>query len=418
VTRLPLRLRLTLLFAVAMAVVLAVVGAFVYVRLEASLTEQIDESLEARAALLLPAVSRGDFRAVEAAAAGDDDVFAQVLGPGGEVVAGPRTPPREARTREVPFERGTLVVGASLEDRDEALDSLLAQLLVGGPIALLLSSLAGYALAGAALRPVEAMRRRAAEISADTAGRRLPLPDAHDEIRRLGDTLNEMLDRLEAGVRRERRFVADASHELRTPLALLRTELELALRRPRSPEELEAALRSAAEDADRLARLADDLLVLASASEDRLRLRPTSIDARELLEAVAGRFGADGRPIEVVVGADTITGDRAKLEQALGNLVENALRHGSGRVRLEAMPQGFRVTDEGEGFPPEFLPRAFERFSRADEARTGPGAGLGLALVEAIARAHGGTVSARNLDGGGAEVTITLPAHRPLIRES
>ena len=164
-----------------------------------------------------------------------------------------------------------IVAGASLEDRQEALDGLVAQLFVVGPLALLLTALGGYLLAGAALRPVEAMRRRAAEIGSDRADRRLPLPPANDEIRRLGETLNDMLGRLEAGLVRERRFVADASHELRTPLALLKTELELASRRPRSREELEAALRSAREEVERLVRLAEDLLVLARADDGRLR---------------------------------------------------------------------------------------------------------------------------------------------------
>jgi two-component system OmpR family sensor kinase len=417
-SRLPIRLRLTLLFALAMAVVLAAVGAFVYVRLEASLTEQIDENLETRAALLVPdASSQVDLTAIEDADAADDEGFVQVVAADGTVVVGPRARPPDSRTLEVPFRHGTIVFGASLEDRDEALDGLLAQLLVGGPIALLLSSLAGYVLAGAALGPVEAMRRRAAEISAETAGARLPLPATRDEVSRLGETLNAMLGRLEEGLERERRFVADASHELRTPLASLKAELDLALRRPRSREELEEALRSAAEEAERLARLTEDLLVLASASEDGLRLRPTRIDARELLDAVARRFSANGRAIEVVAAAETLTGDRLRLEQALGNLVDNALRHGAGTVRLEARAEGLRVRDEGPGFPPAFLPRAFQRFSRADEARTRGGAGLGLALVDAIARAHGGSASARNLDEGGAEVAISLPAHRPLIGE-
>ena len=416
-SRLPIRLRLTLLFALAMAVVLAAVGAFVYVRLERSLTEQIDESLEARAALLAPDLARGDSSAIDDARAPDDEGFVQVVAADGTVVIGPRTRPPGARTLEVPFEHGTIVFGASVEDRDEALDGLLAELLVGGPIALLLSSLAGYLLAGAALRPVEAMRRRAAGIAPETAGERLPLPQARDEVYRLGETLNAMLERLEAGLARERRFVADASHELRTPLALLKAELELALRRPRSPEELEAALRSAAEEAERLVRLAEDLLVLASAEEGGLRLRPAQIDAAELLHTVAGRFARDGRAIELEASTTTLTGDRLRLEQVLGNLVDNALRHGDGTVRLEATPDGLRVTDEGEGFPPAFLPRAFERFSRADEARGRGSAGLGLAIVEAIARAHGGTATARNLEGGGAEVAISLPAHRSLIDE-
>jgi heavy metal sensor kinase len=446
-SRLSLRLRLTLVFALAMAVVLAGVGAFLYVRLGDSLLEQLDESLAARADTLAAAVRNGE---AEQTLEGGEDEFAQVLAPDGDVVAAtpgfetpllvPRqraavagggmlteteiSPPGEdesetARLLARPVEQRLIVVGASLEDRADALEGLLAQLLLGGPLALLLASAAGYLLAGAALRPVDAMRRRAAKISAETPGERLPLPQAYDEIHRLGETLNAMLDRLEAGVRRERRFVADASHELRTPLALLQTELELALRRPRTREELEGALRSASEEVDRLARLAEDLLLLTSTDEGRLPLRPSRFAARELLDGVARRFAARaaaaGRTIEVGQAAEgEMEGDRLRLEQALGNLIDNALRHGSGQVRLDAASENvrvvLRVSDEGEGFPPAFLAHAFERFSRVDAARTTRGAGLGLAIVDAVARAHGGEALARNRPAGGAEVTVAVPS--------
>ena len=202
-------------------------------------------------------------------------------------------------------------------------------------------------------------------------------------------------------------------HELRTPLALLRTELELAARGPRSPEELQDALRSATEEVERLIRLAEGLLVLDRAADAELRVG--ELDARELMDAVARRFAgraaAAGRAIEVE-GGGTFRGDRDRLEQALGGLVDNALAHGEGTVRLEAEPMNgsieLRVSDEGAGFPDDFLPRAFERFSRADEARTGGGAGLGLAIVDAVARAHGGRVSA-----SGSTVVLVLPAAAP-----
>jgi two-component system OmpR family sensor kinase len=450
-SRLPLRLRLTLVFALAMAVVLAAVGAFLYVRLGDSLREQLDERLAARAELLSAAVRTGE---VGHTLEGGEEEFAQVLTPGGDVLAATPgfeapllsptqraaadeggtptdmelSPPGEedtepARLLAVPLGQRLVVVGASLEDRADALDGLLAQLLLGGPLALLLASAVGYLLAGAALRPVEAMRRRATEISANTSGRRLPLPQAQDEIHRLGETLNAMLDRLEAGLRRERRFVADASHEVRTPLALLQTELELALRRPRTQEELEAALRSASEEVDRLARLAEDLLVLASAEEGRLPLRASRFAVRDLLDGVARRFSARsaaaGRAVEVGSAHEgEIEGDRLRLEQALGNLVDNALRHGSVQVRLDASSEKgrvvIRVSDEGQGFPLAFLAHAFERFSRADAARTRHGAGLGLAIVDAVACAHGGEAKARNRPDGGAEVTVAVP--RPGVR--
>ena len=217
----------------------------------------------------------------------------------------------------------------------------LAPTLVVGPLALLVATYAGYRLAGAALRPVESMRREAAEISSATSGKRLPLPATTDEIHRLGETLNEMLERLDAGLQRERRFVGDASHELRTPLALLRTQLELALRRPRTPEELEQAIRSATEEVERLIRLAEALLVLDRSGE--AALRPAELAARDVLDAVARRFATRAAEIERAIevhGGGTFRGDRDRLEQALGCLVDNALTHGAGVVRLEAAREG------------------------------------------------------------------------------
>ena len=284
-----------------------------------------------------------------------------------------------ARLRAVPLRIGesmlVLVVGSSLEDRAEALKSLLRQLLVVGPIALVAASVAGWFLAGASLRPVEAMRRQAAEISSDRPGRRLPLPEADDEIRRLGETLNAMLGRLESGLERERRFVSDASHELRTPLALLETELELALRRPRSGEELEQALRSAAEEVDRLRQLAEGLLVLARSDEGGLPLERAPVSVREVLATVARRFEsramASGRSVEVQPGGDaTIVGDRLRLEQALGNLVDNALRHGRGTIRLEAERSDGRSSCASETRAPASRRSSSLRRSTDSPART------------------------------------------------
>jgi two-component system, OmpR family, sensor kinase len=448
-SRIPIRIRLSLAFALAMAIVIASLGGFVYLRLRSQLDEQLVVGLRAHADAVTALVRRGGELGTGRSLVEESETFAQVIGADGRVADASLLPLRErplltgealdrARSDTVSIERqsvsglddnpyrllatpaGTAVVvtGASVEDRDEALNGLLTQLLIGGPIALLLSTLAGYALAAAALRPVEGMRRRAAEISSETAGRRLPLPPARDELFRLGETLNDMLARLEAGLLRERRFVADASHELRTPLALLETELELALRRPRSPDELRSALTSAAEEVDRLVRLAEDLLVLARADEGKLPLRRSRVPVGDLFETIARRFKPraqeGGRTLDVAADADEIVvADRLRLEQALGNLVDNALRHGAGAVRLEAKRRDgavtLRVSDEGQGFPPTFIAHAFERFARADEARTRGATGLGLAIVDAVARAHGGTAEAANRDNGGAVVTLTFP---------
>jgi two-component system OmpR family sensor kinase len=444
-SRIPLRLRLTLAFAGVMAIVLAATGAFLYLRLGASLDDTIDDGLRARAADVAALVRQegsGLGTRTGSRLETEDDSFAQVVDSRGEVVdstlppsprpvlgtaeisrarAGPaffrtRLPEddEEWRVLATPVEgQGVVVVGTSLEERGDALEGLLAQLLIGGPLALLLASLAGYGVATAALRPVESMRRRAAAISGAEPQARLPVPEARDEIRRLGETLNGMLARLEQAIARERSFVADASHELRTPLALLRTELELALRRPRSAEELERALRSAAEETDRLSQLAEDLLVLARSDQGRLSVRSAPVRVREILDGVGERFARRGA-ISVHAPDDLeLHGDQLRLEQALGNLVDNALRHGRGEVRLLGRDEDghvtLHVTDEGPGFPPDFLPRAFERFARVDEARSSGGAGLGLAIVDVIARAHRGSAYATNGPERGAHVWLSIP---------
>jgi two-component system, OmpR family, sensor kinase len=314
----------------------------------------------------------------------------------------------------------TVIVGASLAKRDEALADVRTLLLIGGPIALVLASLAAYGVASAALRPVDQMRRRAAEISAGQRGERLPVPPARDEIADLGVTLNAMLARIERAFERERAFSAVASHELRTPLTILKTELELASERGRTREELENAIRSAADETERLVRLAEDLLVLARADEGRLPLTPQPVEILALAQRVthlfAQRAEADRRDVIVAVSEHSlaITADPARLEQALANMVDNALRHGDGRVSIDARPSDGRVEihvlDEGRGFPARLVDSAFERFTSDATSRSEGGTGLGLAIVAAIAHAHHGTAHAANRASGGADVWLSLPS--------
>jgi signal transduction histidine kinase len=442
--RLPLRLRLTLAFALALAAVLAATGAFLYLRLGASLTDSVDEGLQARAAELAPLVARGEVDLV--GGLDPDERLVQVLARDGRIVeatpgmrsqsllagaelARAGTQPSwlerndlsgfagTARILSTPVDGRILLVGASLEDRDETVRGFLVELLLVGPAALLLVSVLGYALATAALRPVESMRLEANAISSSEPGRRLPLPASRDEVHRLGTTLNEMLGRLESGLERERGFVANASHELRTPLSVLKAELELALRQPRSRSELERALRSAADETDRLARLGDDLLLLARSDRGQLPLRRETVPASALLDRVAKRFAgrADAAGRRIAVDAPPgleLTADPLRLEQALGNLLDNALLHGGGCIELGARRRDgqveLHVLDDGGGFPADFLPRAFDRFSRADQAPSG-GAGLGLTIAAAIAAAHGGSIHAANRDDRGADVWLSLP---------
>jgi signal transduction histidine kinase len=453
-SRVALRVKLTLAFAVAMAAVLATMGLFVYLRVHGALASSVDRTLRAQAAESAVRLDRG--RPLVDPDATDGPVLGQLLDAHGRVLrstpAGlaplvdPRTAGRVAagtrslRSTDVPGRDGSwrilavpvafdgsphvLALAGSLAQREETLHRLFVELLVAGPVALILASLAGYGLAAAALRPVESMRRRATAISASTPGKRLPVPPARDEISRLAETLNAMLARLEtafeherAAIEHERRFISDASHELRTPLALLQTELEVALRHPRSREELQAALRSAAEESERLTRLAADLLLIARSDQGRLPLRREHVTAAALLQAAADRFSVraaeQGREIAVSGGdALVLDADPGYVEQALGNLIDNALTHGAGRVELSAAARDrlveLHVTDEGPGLPAPFVPRAFDRFSRADEARGRGGTGLGLSIVELIAHAHGGSAGAGNRPGGGADVWVAL----------
>ena len=454
---LPIRLRLTLAFTAVMALVLVAVGLFVYSRVGSDLDTALDQSLRTRAddvAAIAGSTSFDPVESVRLRLVESDESFAQVIGADGAVeyasagLRGPLLTGREqarARLGPVMVDRNSvsgfdervrllarpagerlIVVGASREDRDEALSSLGSVLLVGGPVALLLAALAAYGVATAALRPVAAMRGEAAEISRLGSGRRLPVPPGGDELAELGETLNEMLARLERSAERERGFVASASHELRTPLALLRAELELALREGREPEELRSALASAASETDRLARLAEDLLVLARADEGRLPVRAERLEVSDLLETVARRFqihaGERGRELRVSE-ADGIAvwADRLRAEQAVGNLVDNALRHGDGPVELAAEPAGdgvrLHVMDRGPGFDASLDGRAFERFTRGDRARSPGGTGLGLAIVDAVARSHGHLAGASEREGGGADAWIELPgSHAAFIR--
>ena len=245
------------------------------------------------------------------------------------------------------------------------------------------------------------------------------MPDADDEIHRLGETLNGMLGRLEAALERERAFVDDASHELRTPLAMHKTELELALRYAKTSEEMRAAISSAVVEVDRLIQLAEDLLVLARSEEGKLALDLRRVGISELLADLRERFAAridDSGGSLVIEPTDglTVEGDRLRLEQALTNLLQNAIEHGGGEITIRAGEANggvaIHVEDRGPGFAPEFIGRAFERFSQGDSSRGSDGTGLGLAIVEAIARAHRGSAHAANRDGSGADVWIVVPA--------
>lgn len=316
-----------------------------------------------------------------------------------------------------------LTVGASLQPQQEVAERLLVGLAVTGPLLLLLVALAVRGAVRSALRPVGTLTREADRISAAEDTRRLlPAVPGTDEIALLAATLNAMLSRLSVAFERERAFVDEASHELRTPVAVLRGEIELALSDLDDRTGVETSLKAALTEAERLSRLAEDLLVLARGRTGGLVLRVDTLDVDALLHDTADRLGRGIEiRVEVADDAQRWTGDRDRLDQVLTNLVVNAVAAGSGVVLLTAeldhdVPGTGRclllsVQDDGPGFAPDFAPLAFERFSRADPARTrSGGAGLGLALVAAIVHAAGGTVAAGDDSAlGGAAVRVRLP---------
>ncbi|MEP6637880.1 MAG: ATP-binding protein [Chloroflexota bacterium] len=448
---LPLRLRLTLVFAVGMAIVLIGLGTFGYLRVGADLLASVDAGLRSRAQILVDAAGRAqapDVVAANGRLIDPDEAFAQIVDPSGRIeeassavsdeplltpaevasISDPTFLTRQLDPQDDPVRllavaveapvRRVVVVGATLGDVTEAQQRLLLVMGTLGPLAILIMAVAGWLLAGAALRPVEQMRREAAAVSASEPSRRLRVPSTRDELARLAGTLNTMLDRLQESLERERRFVDDASHELRTPLATLRAEIDLALTRKRDASELEESLRSAKEDVERLQRLTDDLLVLARTRGGRIPVHRVATSLASLIarsvRSVEAQAGAAAVRIEVDTSGDTVEIDPDRMEQALRNLLENAIRYTApgGVVQVEARGLDgdvrFVVADSGPGFPPDLLATVFEPFTRGSAETAGAnGTGLGLSIVRAVVEAHGGTTTAENTPDG-ARVTMDI----------
>lgn len=430
-SRLPLRVRLVSGFSVAMLLGLSAAGGFVYWRVEYALDRGLDTELT-QASQALIALVDPDGSVDNRAAADATGVAWQILTSSGMVrdhggpvrrqpMVGPgrlTAAPGSSATYNVgemlpisaaPFRlRVTalsghsgryLVVAIRRDHRDEALRELLVQLTVAGVAMLAFTALVGERLARAALQPVERYRRTAEAIAAGATELRLDVPvDRDDEVTRLGHTFNAMLASLARALERERRFINDASHELRTPITLLRSRIQLARRRPRSTEEYEHTLDELEVDVDRLASLAEHLLDVGSAGENA-GVQPSDLTAvaRRAVDDLRTAGDADElivsipkRPIEVTMGP-------IDLARVVTNLLDNAHAHGAEPVTLAvdlATPLWARivVTDTGPGMPADFLPTATRRFARADPARSSPGSGLGLALVEALVTKAGGSL--------------------------
>ncbi len=336
--------------------------------------------------------------------------------------------PLRVLARPVVRSDGTWVVavGTSLTPASAAADRAVRDLDIGVPVLVILTGIGAWLLAGASLRPVDRMRADASRLSQRDESGRISVPERTAELARLATTFNGLLDRADYSLDRQRKFVADTGHELRTPLAVLRIELELADSPSSTHAELAEAISHARSEAERLSKLADDMLFLARAdsASPLVHLEPTALSVVIATAIRAHRAKADSLTIDLGLKCPETTyvlGDGAALRRIMDNLLSNSLAvtPPGGHVRVEARHDGEEVvvvvSDTGPGFPPDFLPHAFERFTRPDPARASGrhGAGLGLAIVAEIASAHGGRVSAGNRPDGGASVTLTLIATAP-----
>lgn len=438
--RTGLQTRVTVLVAAAVAVALLAGALLLVSALRAGLTGVVDERARQRAAEVEQLVVEGRLPALVPAP--DPSVLVQVLDPQGRVLAATAGTSRvvplltAAEVEQALVDDGVVPVdgdrvgygdalrvharrtstgavvlaGVPVQAVDDPLRLVRTALLVGLPLLLLAAAGGVWLTVGRTLRPVEQLRVGAEEVTAADPSRRLPVPAAEDEVRRLADTLNGMLDRLEAGGTRQRAFVADAAHELRSPLAAVRTTLEVALVHP-DPEGVEPTLRTALEETVRLGRLVDDLLLLA---------RLDAAAPRPLARVDVGQLVADVVPglaphAQLALQPAVVLGDRDGLVRVVRNLVENASRHAVAHVRVtvaDGEQVALQVDDDGPGIPASERERVFDRFYRVDtpRSRAAGGAGLGLAIVHELVTSMGGTVVAEDSPAGGSRFSVRFPA--------
>lgn len=458
---LSIRTRLTLWYSGLLLVILVAIGALSYSWLRRTVHQDLDASLVAVARAIRDTVApdrpQSEVEALVRDMLGPEfyDKFFRLLDPEGrphavgsrprgdalplsaaararaargestlETVAGPGAEP--VRMFTMPIVRNDRVVdivqvGMSVRRAEGLLDRYLHTLIVLIPLGVGLAALGGAVIARAALRPVDEMTRTARRITAEDLSRRVERPSTGDEMERLALTLNGMLARLEAAFTQTRRFAADAAHELRTPLAALRGGIEVALRAERTPEEYRRVLASSLEEAERLIRLAEDLLLLSrSTAGPEVARAPVDLEPLllEVFDAGARLGQAAGVSVRIdTMAPSTVRGDATALRRALLNLVENAVKYTppGGKVELGLTTADgiavLTVSDAGIGIAPADAERIFEPFVRLDAARardTG-GAGLGLAIARSVATAHGGTLSVESQPGAGSRFVLRLP---------
>ena len=454
-----IRVRLTLWYVLLLAIILAVFSVVVFLGLRENLNTDLNDSLDNRADLVLGLLSYENGRP----SLGGIDIpgdplegehFARVFGPSGEVIfdnSGPEgTVPlhrdevdaalsgntsRESaessgdrlRILTTPIVRDSEVVGAvqvglSEGDVQETLTTILFIIAVAYPLTLLVTSAGGVFIAGRALSPIDRLTRVARQITAEDLSQRLDLDLPDDEVGRLARTFNDMIARLDEAFRRQRQFTADASHELRTPLTAIKGQAEVALQRDRDAVAYREVLRAINIEVDRMIRLVGSLLTLARADAGHIAMAREPVDlARLVTDAVEQvRPEATARQISLRLhpGSDVrLTADQDLLLQLVLNLLDNAVKYTPARGAVsvawaaEDNHAVVHVSDTGSGIPPEHQPRIFDRFYRADSARTrvAGGAGLGLSISRWIAEAHGGTIAVESEPGQGSIFTVRLP---------
>lgn len=421
------RVRVTLaaagLFAVALTLASFGLVRSVHDNLVDEITQTNQQQLEAVATQLERGVNPEDVQVPGGGPGGTP--LLQASGPGGRPVnlpggdgraPGPRRENAQVRAqRQVETAQGTITLVAenSLAEVDSTVDSITGALVIGVPVLVALLAMLTWWLTGRALKPVEAIRAEAAAITGSTIHRRVPEPDTDDEIGRLARTMNSMLDRLEETSLRQRRFVSDASHELRSPVAVIRAQLEVALRRGDDTDWPTVAQRVLAED-ERLELAVTELLELARI-EEGADPTPVVVDLDDVVLEETAR--SRRVPVDTSrVSAARVRGTHVQFTRVMANLLDNACRHAKAHVAVALVRDGVAVVvtvdDDGPGVAPADRERVFERFTRLDEGRSrdAGGVGLGLAMARAIVERHGGTIAIEDSPLGGARVVVRLPA--------
>lgn len=455
-----IRLRLTVWYALVLAVILAAFSAGVYLVLRQTLYDNLDESIQNEAASFLAVIEyeggRPSLARISLSNPTGDDWFVRVYdvsaeltfdstGGKGRLPVDPETVngglSGETRLRRVKPEGdddtlriatlpirlngqivGVLELGRSEDDISDILSTLMLIMGVAYPATLAIAILGGFLLAGRALAPVDKITSLARRISAERLGQRLNLRLPDDEIGRLSRTFDDMIQRLEDGFRRQRQFTDDASHELRTPLTIMKGQIEVALQRPRDPEDYRRVLQAVNEEVDRLIRLTGSLLTLTRADAGQIPMTLETIDLAEVaagsLEQVRSTAEHKNVGLQIEPGPSaSIRADENLLLQLVLNLLDNAIKYtpSGGQVTVGWRVNGNQVElqfrDTGIGIAQEHLPYLFDRFYRVDKARSRaePGAGLGLAISSWVAEAHGGSIRVESTLGKGSVFTLLLP---------